>query len=168
MGLVRKKLGPFLQRVFPNHSDIVLLLDGEKTFRTPAVKKVYKEFNISLLPSWPPTSPELNPQENVWPWAEDYLRNVLGDDKRDTFEMFQKDALDLHNQRERREHFRARNPDVDCVMEAWRAAQVSECTFDVSRITRTLAPAAPPHPQSQTQLSPSKNQKAPVKKSSLV
>ena len=38
-------------------------------------------------------SPELNPQENVWPWAEDYLRDVLSDDKKDTFEMFQTNAV---------------------------------------------------------------------------
>ena len=35
-----------------------------------------------------------------------------------TYSMFQKDALDSHNRRERREQFRARNLDVDSVMEA--------------------------------------------------
>lgn len=88
--MVKQKLGPWLKERFPRHQEIVILLDGEKIFRAPVVKKVYKEFNITLLPGWPANSPELNPQENVWPWAENYLRNYLEDDKKDTFEYFQK------------------------------------------------------------------------------
>ena len=87
--MVRLKLGPFLKRAFPNHDEIVILLDGEKIFRAPEVKKVYADFNIKLLPNWPAHSPELNPQENVWPWAENYLRNKLEDDATDDFEDFQ-------------------------------------------------------------------------------
>lgn len=88
--LVEKKVGPFLRRAFPDHSNIVLLLDGEKVLRAPVVKKAYKEFNITLLPGWPASSPELNPQENVWPWAEDHLREELEADRTDTFEDFQR------------------------------------------------------------------------------
>ena len=87
--LVRTKLGPFMRRSFPNRSDRVILLDGEKVFRAPAAMRAYDEFNISLLPGWPANSPELNPQENVWPIAEDHLRNNLEHDATDTFETFQ-------------------------------------------------------------------------------
>ena len=86
--LVRAELGPFMRRAFPRLSDRVILLDGEKILRAPAAKKAYAEFGISLLPGWPANSPELNPQENVWPWAEDHLRKVLENDNTDTFDDF--------------------------------------------------------------------------------
>ena len=88
--MVKNRLGPFLKNEFPDHREIVILLDGEKIFRAPVVRKVYKDFKISLLPRWPAHSPELNPQENVWPWAERYLRDVLENDKVDTFEYLPK------------------------------------------------------------------------------
>ena len=71
----------------------MILLDGEGLLRTPAAKRVYKEFGITLLPGWPSSSPELNPQENVWPWAENYLRNTLEHDATDTIEDFQKNIV---------------------------------------------------------------------------
>ena len=30
-----------------------------------------------MLPGWPPSSPDLNPQENVWSWAEEEVRTNL-------------------------------------------------------------------------------------------
>ena len=35
---------------------------------------------------WPKYSPDLNPQENVWSWVEDALRQA--EERSDTFEMF--------------------------------------------------------------------------------
>ena len=34
------------------------------------------EAGITVLPSWPPYSPDLKPQENVWSWAGDRLREL--------------------------------------------------------------------------------------------
>ena len=90
--LVRAELGPFMRRAFPRHSERVILLDGEKILRAPAAKKAYGEFGITLLPGWPANSPELNPQENVWPWAENHLRTVLENDNTDTFDDFKLNA----------------------------------------------------------------------------
>ena len=42
---------------------------------------------ITVLPNWPSYSPDMNPQENVWAWAEDRLRDLERDT--DTFGDFQ-------------------------------------------------------------------------------
>ena len=34
------------------------------------------EFGVTVLPGWPSYSPDLNPQENVWSWAEPHLRSI--------------------------------------------------------------------------------------------
>ena len=41
---------------------------------TDAAKAAYAEFGLEVLPGWPTFSPALNPQENVWSWAEAALR----------------------------------------------------------------------------------------------
>jgi|MEHZ01.5.fsa_nt_MEHZ011409100.1_1 hypothetical protein len=90
--LIKKKLGPFLKRSFPDRNSFTVLLDGEKVFHAPVAKAAFRDQGINILPGWPAESPELNPQENVWPIAEKYMRNNLetGDDN---FVTFQKNCL---------------------------------------------------------------------------
>ena len=47
-----------------------ILLDGEKVLHAEPAKGVLKEKKINILHNWPPYSPDLNPQEHVWPGAE--------------------------------------------------------------------------------------------------
>ena len=44
------------------------------------------ELGIQVLKHWPPYSPDLNPQENVWPWIEKRLRQ--SEQKGGTFGVF--------------------------------------------------------------------------------
>ena len=50
-----------------------------------------KDFGVTTLPSWPKYSPDLNPQENVWSWAEDEHREH--ELRKDTFEVFKQRVL---------------------------------------------------------------------------
>ena len=84
--LVRQKIKPFLKKVFPRKATWQILLDGEKIFRSPVAKAALAETGVKVFPNWPPYSPDLNPQENVWPWAETKLRQLEG--KSGSFEDF--------------------------------------------------------------------------------
>ena len=76
-----------------------------RLLHAPAAKRAYEADHITILPAWPPHSPDLNPQvwlvfgvcryaahdgvrcrrqENVWPWAEKKLREL--EKPNDTFE----------------------------------------------------------------------------------
>lgn len=90
--IVKSKVTPFLKKTFPNRRSFKILLDSEQIFHAPQAKAAYREGNISILPGWPKYSPELNPQENVWPTAEKNLRKKECDGG-ETFEQFQKFAL---------------------------------------------------------------------------
>ena len=85
---VRKKIGPFLKKCFPNKTSFQLLLDGEKVQHTAEAKRAMREFGISTLKDWPGYSPELNPQEHVWSRAEPDLR--LLENGYDEFEPWKK------------------------------------------------------------------------------
>ena len=90
--IVDKKLAPFLQSAFPGRRAFQLLLDGDTVFRAPEAKAAYKKHGITLLPDWPPHTPMMNPQENVWPWTETYLREELESEaKRVDIETFKRD-----------------------------------------------------------------------------
>ena len=88
---IKDKVIPFLKRVFPGRTSFVLLLDGESLLHGPAAKLAFAAGGMSVFPGWCGYSPDLNPQENVWQWAEDALRDAEQDD--DSFEVFQQRAL---------------------------------------------------------------------------
>lgn len=91
--LVRRQLGPFLQECFPDRTRFRILLDGEKLLHAPHAKEACDEVGIELLDSWPHYSPDLNPQENVWPWVESQLRK--SECKTDTFAVFKRRLLQV-------------------------------------------------------------------------
>ncbi len=84
-------MAPFLKKSFPSLHSFTILLDGEKLLRGAPAKAALKKANISVMPGWPQYSPDLNPQENVWAWAEPRLRQL--ESGSDTFQTFQKNAL---------------------------------------------------------------------------
>lgn len=89
--LIRTKVAPFFKKVFPNRSTYTLLLDGEKILHAPVAKDAFLAAGVKIFPGWPGYSPDLNPQENVWAWAEEELRD--DEDDKDTFEVFQTRVL---------------------------------------------------------------------------
>ena len=60
---------------------------------TPEAEKVMKDSGVRLLAPWPAHSPDLNPQENVWGWAEKQLRKAEKMD--DAFTVFKRRIIQL-------------------------------------------------------------------------
>ena len=91
VAILRTRVHPFLQKEFPRKQQYRILLDGEAVLRAEVAEATMKEKKIKLLDGWPKYSPDLNPQENVWPAAETALRAAEKDG--DTFAMFQKRCI---------------------------------------------------------------------------
>ena len=73
--LVDQKVNPFLKKAFPGKKKFHLLLDSEPLLHTDEAKASYTRAGITTE-AWPKYSPDLNPQEQVWAWAESKLRRL--------------------------------------------------------------------------------------------
>ena len=93
--LVKSKLAPFLKKSFPGKESFTILLDGEQLLHAPAAKAAMAEKGISVLSGWPKYSPDINPQENVWHWAEKELRRI--EKKGDSFATFETKVIKACN-----------------------------------------------------------------------
>lgn len=89
--VVTHKVAPFLRRSFPRRSRFQILLDGESVLHAPGPKRAMEAAGITVLPNWPKYSPDLNPQENVWAWAEERLREI--ERPHDTFQQFKERVI---------------------------------------------------------------------------
>lgn len=74
--LVRRRVGLFMRRAFPTRRCSTILVDGEALLHTDEAKAVMRQEQLRALPDWPAHSPDLNPQESVWAWAEPELRKA--------------------------------------------------------------------------------------------
>ena len=87
------QVAPFLRGEFPDRQRITVLLDGEKVMHTEEAKAAMRRHGVRLLQQWPSHSPDLNPQENVWAWAQRELRKT--EKRRDSVATFKRRIVDV-------------------------------------------------------------------------
>ena len=91
--MFQDQVAPFLRSVFPGRRRLTVLLDGEKLMHTADAKAAMRRSGVRLLPGWPSHSPDLNPQENVWAWAQGMLRKT--EKRRDSLATFKRRIVDV-------------------------------------------------------------------------
>ena len=77
------RIAASLQKELPDRAAHAILFDGEKLLRTDEAKNAMAERGLRVLPGWFSSSPDLDPQENVWTWVRTDLRKW--ERKGDTF-----------------------------------------------------------------------------------
>ena len=53
-----------MQAEYPERTWKTILLDGESLMHTEEARAVMREWNLRVLPEWPPNFPDMNPKEN--------------------------------------------------------------------------------------------------------
>jgi len=85
---LKKRVGPFLKKAFPEKRSFRLLLDGEGLLHAPEAKGAMRKLNIITVEKYPAHSGELNPQEHVWSTTETDLRDL--ENGKESFEDWKK------------------------------------------------------------------------------